>query len=105
MRILPSGLISQRVGGSHTPCPLILHEVLQQKTTDCIVANVYPLRIGCALWSAVTLYSECHNDFVDYKSYTKQRMMHDEVVLYAHDIGLQTKRTRRLTSLPGSLFV
>ena len=47
VRILPSGLISQRVSGSHTPRPLILHEVLQQKTTDCIVANVYPLSRRC----------------------------------------------------------
>ena len=62
-------------------------------------------RLGCALWLAVTLCSECHNDFVDYKSFTKQTIMDDEVDPYAHDIGLQTERTTRLTSLSGSLFV
>ncbi len=44
-----------------------------------------------------------HNDFVDYESYTKQRMMH-EVDPYTHDNGIQRKMSTRLTSLLESLY-
>ena len=56
-------------------------------------------RLECTLRSAVTMCSGFHNDSVHDKSYTKQRMMHDEGNLYTHDFGIQMKGSIRAQAL------
>ena len=111
MRILPRRLISQRDGWESYSSPACFsqsssaedHRVHRRRYVHRKWATSNCSELGCTLWSAVTLRSECHDDFADHKSYTKQRMMHDEVDLYTHDIGIQTKRTTRLMYLLESL--
>ena len=61
-------------------------------------------RLECTLRSAVRMCSGFHNGSVHDKLYTKQRIMHDEINLYTHDIGIQMKGTMRLTSMLEPLF-